>query len=63
MKSGLNGIYEVDIQGTAFIGIEDELNNFNKIKVTSNQEGDEIPDLVASSVGLCGSLKMFDENL
>ena len=58
-----DGTYVVEVEGTAYLGIDNEFNYFNKIKVSSSQESDEIQDLIANSVGLCGSLHMFDENL
>ena len=61
--TGEEGTYVVDIEGSGYVGIDDEYNYFHKIKVSSSQQSDEIPDLVSHSIGLCGSIKMFDQNL
>jgi len=38
--SGTDGFYEVDIEGNAIIGVQDELNYFKQIKVSSDQADD-----------------------
>lgn len=43
--------------------MDNEFNYFSKIKISSSQTNESIPDLVAKSVGLCGSIKMLDVNL
>jgi len=59
-NTGEDGTYLVDIEGSVYVGIDDEVNYFNKIKVSSSEPNDDIPDLVSNSIGLCGSIRMFD---
>jgi hypothetical protein len=35
--TGEEGTYVVDIEGSGYVGIDDEYNYFNKIKVSSSQ--------------------------
>lgn len=61
--SGPDGVFELDIEGTVTLDVESEFNFFNPLKISSMQEDDMIKDLIATGVGLCGSIKMFDQNL
>lgn len=57
------GAYVIEVADTSIIGVDNEFNFFNKVKVSPSSDGDDIPDLIAKSVGLCGTLNMFDDNL